>query len=156
MGTLLTCDGRRYKMEKINTHLASDIVTDRYKYHKTNKDKYFWAVSLWWDLESWEDRQEYLIAILSAAPIEDLDYLGGIGAGPLEDLRDIHILEFISDLRKKGIPRDSDFDKKLCIALQMFRLGPCGEPLTEAEQEIIKYIKYHYPSFVNDGMYHTC
>lgn len=62
-------------MEKITNYLISDIISDRYKYHKTKEDKYFWAVSLWWDLESWEDKQEYLIAILNAAPIEDLDYM---------------------------------------------------------------------------------
>jgi hypothetical protein len=143
-------------MNKITTYLISDIVSDRYKYHKTKEDKYFWAVGLWWDLESWQDKREYLIAILDAASIEDIDYLGGIGAGPLEDLKDTHILKLISDLRKRGISRESDFDKKLCIALQMFRLGPYGKPLTEPEEEIIKYIRYHYPSFVDDGLYHTC
>lgn len=139
----------------IANYKIKDIVRARYKYHNTNDDKYFWAVSLWWSLSSWDDMREYLIAVLDAAPLDDLDYLGMIGAGPLEDLSDIHILEFISELRARKINRDSEFDKKLCIALQMYRFQPSCEPLTEAEKEIIKYIKYHYPSFIRDGMYHT-
>ncbi len=139
----------------INGYSISDIVQDHYSYNKTGDDNYFWAVELWWDLDSWKERFDYLIALLEYAPGDDLDYLGGIGAGPLEDLADVRILEFIAELRARGIGRDSDIDKKLCLALQMFRLGPCGAPLTSAEKEIIEYIRYHYPVFVDDGMFHT-
>ncbi len=138
-----------------NKYDMKKIAHDHYRYHETGDDKYSWAVGLWWDINSSKEYLEYLIAILDNAPIDDLDYLGGIGAGPLEDLRDIHILKFISELRTRNIGRDTEFDKKLCIALQMFRLQSGGELLTDAEKEIIKYIKYHYPSFVQDGMYHT-
>ena len=127
----------------------------RYQFHQTKDDKYFEAVELWWDLDSWHQRFEYLVAAIDQAPENDLVYLGSIGAGPLEDLRDIHILELISELRARGIERDSSFDKKLCLALQMFRVQPCGEPLTESEKTIIEYIKYHYPSYVDDGEFHT-
>jgi hypothetical protein len=106
-------------------------------------------------LDGWDQKFEYLVAIIDQAPESDLDYLGGIGAGPLEDLSDLHILSLISDLRDRGIERESGFDKKLCLALQMFRMQPCGKAMTEAEKTIIKYIKYHYPSFVDDGEFHT-
>jgi hypothetical protein len=139
----------------IQKHQITDIVNDHYKYHLTRDERYFWAVSLWWSLDTWEERLEYIISIIKNAPINDHDYLGGIGAGELGDLRDIHILEFITELRTRNIHRDSEFDKKLCIALQIFKMQPCGEPFTNAEKEIIKYIKYHYPSFVNDGNIHT-
>jgi len=139
-------------LESIN---ISEITQARYSYYKTENAKYFWAVELWWELESWEDKQKYLIAVIDAAPMHDLDYLGQIGAGPVEDLRDIHILEFISNLHNKGIGRDTDFDKKLCIALQMYRYQAEGDTLSIEEGQLIEYIKYHYPAFTLDGMYHT-
>jgi hypothetical protein len=142
-------------MKKLESFNISEITKARYSYFKTEDDKYFWAVELWWDLESWEDKQEYLIAIIDAAPIDNLDYLGQIGAGPVEDLRDIHILEFISNLRGEGIGRDTDFDKKLCIALQMYRYQAEGGPLSEEKGQFIDYIQCHYPTFILDGMYHT-
>jgi hypothetical protein len=131
------------------------LAHDHYGYHRTGDDNYFWAIDLWWSLVSSKERSEYLIALLENAPMADLNYLGCIGAGPLEDLGDAGILKFISELRAIDIDRDSEIDRKLCLALQMLRFQPCGEPLTNAENEIIKYIKHHYPSFVQDGMFHT-
>ena len=119
----------------------------RYQYQKLQDDRYFWAAQVWWNLEMWKLRQQYLIGIIGAVPVEDSFYLRCIGAGPLEDLLAENVLEFISSLRAKGIELDSEFDKKLCIALQGFRFDAEGEGLSDAEARLIGYIEYHYPDF---------
>lgn len=125
-----------------------------YQYEKLRDDRCFWAYEVWGYLNSWELQQQYLIGAIDIAAMDDLDYLGGIGADPLEGLIAEQVIDFISNLRCRGVGRDTEFDRKLCISLQMYRFDPEGDGLSGAEARLIDYIKYHYPNFSDDGMFH--
>jgi hypothetical protein len=114
-----------------------------YQYYKTKDDQFWWAVDLQWeltDVKEHEARFEFICALLENAPYE-LDYLGSLGAGILEET---NIESLIQALEKKGYSRDSEFDKKLCIALQTYRLE-FESP--EYAKTITDYIHYHFPDW---------
>lgn len=121
-----------------------------YQYYKTKDDQYWWG---WGAFSDPTDRgNKYarfhdIKILIEEAPFEE-DYLYYLGAGPLENLNTVTFLKWLQT--QKGYSRDSETDKKLCVALTgMFWTG-CS---LENMMFMSNHIQYHRPDWQYEAHY---